>query len=431
MDKRILALAVPNIITNIAIPLLGMVDMGLMGHLESGVYVGAVAVGTTIFSFLFWSFGFLRMGSSGFTAQAFGSRNLKESMMILYRSLGVGLAVGVIIILLQWPIQYVALRLINGSDAVETLARQYFYIRVYASPPTLCLYAFTGWFIGMQNSRIPMILSVSVNVMNILFSMMFIFWAGMKSNGIALANVFSQYLGLGLALLFFLSYYRKLLRYKPVMQWTASIRLFLTVNSDIFIRTICLILVLSFFTAKSAKQGDTLLAVNSLLFQLYYFFSYFIDGFAYAAEALTGRYIGARDRSSLVRLMRRLFLWGLCLSAPFSLIYAFGGRTILSLLTNHQEILSASRPYLVWISLVPLISFAAFLWDGIYVGATASKAMRNAMLFITIVVFFPVYYFLDKPFGNHGLWATLLIFLVSRGLILTILSKKSVLARAG
>lgn len=432
MNKKILILAIPNIITNIAIPLLGMVDMGLMGHLESGVYVGAIAVGTTIFSFIFWGFGFLRMGTSGFTAQAYGSRRLNDSMMTLYRSLIVAVTIGLAVILFQQLIAWAAFSLIHSSKEVEVLARQYFFIRVYSALPTLCLYAFTGWFIGMQNAKIPMTLSVTVNVLNIVFSLFFIQVMSMKSNGIALANVLSQYTGLLMALFFFYRYYRKLLRYKfsnLKIQYTNAMRGFLKVNGDIFIRTLCLIITLSFFTAKSAKAGDTLLAVNSLLFQLFYFFSYFIDGFAYAAEALVGKSIGARDKVQLVRVIKRLFTWGLSLSIPFTLVYFFGGNFLLSLLTNNKEILLAARPYLVWIAVVPLITFSAFLWDGIYVGATASATMRNSMLIVTFVIFLPAYYLLQPVLGNHGLWLAMMIFMGSRGIILGINSRKAVVNR--
>jgi MATE family multidrug resistance protein len=432
LNKKILALAVPNIITNIAIPLLGMVDMGLMGHLESGIYIGAVAVGTTIFSFIFWGFGFLRMGTSGFTAQAYGSRNLQETMMTLYRSLIIAIITGLLVILLQHFIAMIAFSLIHSSKEVEILARQYFFIRVYAAVPTLCLYAFTGWFIGMQNANIPMTLSVSVNILNILFSLFFIQVLDMKSKGIALANVLSQYAGLLMAVIFFYRFYRKLLKYKIghlKLKFTKAVKDFARVNADIFIRTLCLILTLSFFTAKSASGGDTILAVNSLLFQLFYFFSYFIDGFAYAAEALVGKSIGANDRDQLVKIIKRLFYWGLVLSVPFTLLYFFGGDVILGMMTNNLQIRSAASPYLFWIALIPVISFSAFLWDGIYVGATASKAMRNSMLIITFVLFLPAYYILEPLLGNHGLWLAMMIFLASRGAFLGLLSRKAVIVK--
>ncbi|MCX6269795.1 MAG: MATE family efflux transporter [Bacteroidetes bacterium] len=428
LNKRILALAIPNVVTNIAIPLLGMVDMGLMGHLGSAVYIGAIAVGTTIFNFIFWSFGFLRMGTSGFTAQAYGRRNLEESMMTLYRALFLGFSAGLMLILLQMPIDWLAFSLIHGSKEVETLARQYFYIRIYAAPPTLCLYAFTGWYIGMQNARIPMTVSISVNILNILFSLCFIFLLGMKTRGIALANVFSQYAGIFLATAFFLIYYRKLLKYKPILKLgTRNFWKFLSVNKDIFIRTLCLIFVGSFFTAKSASSGDAILAVNSLLFQLFYFFSYFIDGFAYAAEALVGKYKGAGNSFQLVRVIRRLFFWGMIISLVFTIIYSLAGHWVLSLLTNNLIVLTDAGPYLFWLGLVPLITFSAFLWDGIYVGATASRAMRNSMIVAAFLVFLPAWYLFKGILGNHGLWLAMMLFMGTRGVLLTWFSKRAVL----
>jgi len=431
MNRKILLLAVPNIVTNITIPLLGMVDLGLMGHLESVIYIGAIALGSMIFNFLFWGFGFLRMGTSGFTAQAFGSRNLQEATMVLVRAVVVALGGGVLMILLQYPITKLAFLLIGGSPEVEILAKQYFYIRIYAAPATLVMYALTGWFIGMQNARTPMILAISINVLNILFSLSFIHLLGMKSDGIALANVLSQCTGILLSLLFLRGYLKKLKKYynfRDAMNWQA-IKPFVLVNKDIFIRTLCLIFVLSFFTTESANTGDTILAVNTLLFQFFYFFSYFIDGYAYAAEALTGRYIGARDQSQLKRAIRLLFFWGLSLSGIFTLIYGFGGEFIMRLLTNNPTVILESQSYLFWVFLIPFVTFSAFLWDGIYVGATASVPMRNSMVIITLVVFLPAYYLLREPLGNNGLWLATMIWLAARGISLWLLSGRAIYGR--
>jgi multidrug resistance protein, MATE family len=428
LNKRILLLAIPNIITNIAIPLLGMVDLGLMGHLESMVYVGAVAIGGTVFNFIFWGFGFLRMGTSGFTAQSYGSRDLKESLMVLIRSVTIGLAAGFLLILLQKPVALLAFSLIRGSSSVNALAEQYYAIRIWSAPATLTMYALTGWFIGMQNAKIPMTLSIFVNLMNILFSLGSIYLLKMKSDGIALANVLSQCSGIVLGIFFLRGYFKKLKKFldlKAAFHRKDLVK-FLNVNKDILIRTLCLIFTLSFFTAKSAGQSDTMLAVNTLLFQFFYFFSYFIDGFAYAAEALTGKYIGARDPGSLRKVIKLLFIWGVALAVIFIFIYGFGGRFILGLLTNNTAILDAAGPYLFWIALIPLITFSAFIWDGIYIGATASVAMRNAMVIITFLVFLPAYYLLRGPLGNHGLWLAIMLFMLSRGIILTLFSRRAI-----
>jgi len=428
MNRKILLLAIPNIVTNISIPLLGMVDLGLMGHLESGIYIGAIALGSMIFNFLFWGFGFLRMGTSGFTAQAFGRRDLRESMLVLIRSVVIALGGGILFIFLQEPIARLAFSLIGGSPEVEQLAREYFYIRIYASPATLTIFALTGWFIGMQNARNPMILSISINVLNILFSLALIHLFSMKSNGIALANVLSQSTGIVLGLLLLRGYLRKLKKFfslSDAMNWKA-IKPFVAVNRDIFIRTLCLIFVLSFFTTQSANTSDTVLAVNTLLFQFFYFFSYFIDGYAYAAEALTGRYIGARNPSQLKKAIRLLFIWGISITVVFTVIYGFGGEFFLRLLTDNASLITESQPYLFWIVLVPVITFSAFLWDGIYIGATASVPMRNSMVVITLLIFLPAYYLLREPMGNNGLWLAMMIWLAARGISLWLLSGKAI-----
>ena len=432
LNRRILRLAIPNIVTNITIPLLAMVDLGLMGHLGSVKYVGAVALGGMIFSFIFWAFGFLRMGTSGFTAQAYGQRNLGEAGNILVRAVTTAFGGGILLILLQWPLSWAAFALVDGSTSVETLAHEYFNIRIYAAPATLFIYAIIGWFIGMQNARLPMILAISVNLLNVLLSLLFIRFFGMGSNGVAWANVISQCGGFLLGI-FLLSFYWSKIGKNIVLSEALSRKAFtrfIHVNKDIFIRTLCLIFTLSFFTTQSANTSDTILAVNTLLFQFFYFFSYFVDGFAYAAEALTGRYIGSGDRLMLHKVIRRLFLWGGAIALAFTLIFLIGGGFILGLLTNDPVTISAAQPYMFWVVLVPVIAFAAFIWDGIYVGATASKAMRNSMLVITTFIFLPAYYLLEPFLGNNGLWLAMMLFMGARGLFLGLMAKKAVLLKS-
>ena len=428
LNSRILRLAIPNIVSNITIPLLAMVDLGLMGHLGSEKYVGAVALGGMIFSFIFWAFGFLRMGTSGFTAQAFGQRNLAETGNTLIRSVLTAFGAGILLIVLQWPLGWVAFRLVDGSEQVESLAYQYFTIRIYAAPATLFIYAVIGWFIGMQNAKLPMVLAISVNLLNVLLSLLFIKVLAMGSNGVAWANVISQYGGLLLGIYLLSFYWRKI--GKKVVVADALSRLaflrFIHVNKDIFIRTLCLIFTLSFFTTQSANTSDTILAVNTLLFQFFYFFSYFVDGFAYAAEALAGKYIGSADNGMLKKVIRRLFVWGAAIAGVFTLVYLFAGGFILKLLTNNPNIIMAAKPYMFWVVLVPIITFSAFIWDGIYVGATASKAMRNSMLVITLLIFLPAYYLFQPILGNNGLWLAIMLFMGARGLILSLMAKKAV-----
>jgi MATE family multidrug resistance protein len=429
MNRRILYLAIPNIVTNISIPLLGMVDLGLMGHLDKAVFVGAIALGSMIFNFMFWGFGFLRMGTSGFTAQAFGARDFASSVHILGRALLFGLIIGLLLIILQFPIAELAFRLVGGSPEVESLARSYFNIRIYAAPATLCIYGVTGWLIGMQNARYPMMLAISINALNILFSLFFIKVMHAGSDGIAWASVISQYIGAVVALLLMRPYFIKL---KKHWQWSeifqrAAFLEFFHVNKDIFIRTMCLIITLSFFTAKSARMGDTQLAVNTLLFQFFYFFSYLVDGFGYAAEALAGKYKGSRDPVMLKRVIKRLFVWGALIAVAFSLIYLTTLPWLIRLLTQQEDVILAAKPYYIWIILIPLMSFAAFIWDGIYVGVTASRAMRNSMLIVTLLIFFPAYFLLVPYAGPHALWIALLLFMAGRGVMLTLYAKTHVL----
>lgn len=428
MNRSILKLAIPNIVSNITVPLLGLVDLALMGHLGSEVYIGAISLGGVIFNFIYWGFGFLRMSTSGFTAQAFGEKNRAETITILIRALLVALGISLLILLLQAPVAWASFHLIGGSADVETLANQYFRIRVWAAPAALSLFVFSGWFLGMQNARYPMIIAIAVNVVNILLSVFFVFVLKMKSDGVALGTAISQYAGLLIATLLFLKKYKYLLpdvSRKGIMNLKILANFF-KVNTDIFIRTFCIILVFTFFTSKSASINDTILAVNSLLIQLLLFFSFFIDGFAFAGEALVGKYVGARKPLKLKKAVKYLFYWGAGLALVFTLIYLGGVNFILKLLTSQPGVIEAAQPFLFWVALIPLASFASFIWDGIYIGATASKAMRNALLGSTFLVFAPVYYFLNPVWENHALWLGMILFMLARGVFQTFMYKKAI-----
>jgi MATE family multidrug resistance protein len=428
MNREILKLALPNIVSNITIPLLGLIDLALMGHLGSEVYIGAISLGGVIFNFIYWGFGFLRMSTSGFTAQAFGDNNQKESITILIRALLVAGAISALILLLQAPIAWASFKIIGGSGEVETLASEYFRIRVWAAPAALSLFVFSGWFLGMQNARYPMIIAISVNVVNILLSAFFVFVLNMKSEGVALGTALSQYVGLAIAAVLLLKKYRPLLS-EISKQGVFNVKIltnFFKVNSDIFIRSFCIILVFTFFTSKSASINDTILAVNSLLIQLLLFFSFFIDGFAFAGEAMVGKYVGARKPLHLKKVVKLLFYWGAGLALVFTLIYIPGVQLILQLLTSQTDVIQSARPFLFWVILIPFASFSSFIWDGVYIGATASKAMRNTLLASTFLVFAPVYYFLNPVWENHALWLGMILFMLSRGVIQTFLYKKAI-----
>jgi MATE family multidrug resistance protein len=429
MNREILRLAIPNIVSNITVPLLGLIDLALMGHLNSEVYIGAIALGGVIFNFIYWGFGFLRMSTSGFAAQAFGKTDTTETITVLARALAVALFTGLLILLLQLPIAWAGFEVIGGSDEVKSLAREYFLIRVWAAPAALSLFVFSGWFLGMQNARYPMIIAIAANVINILLSVLFVFGLNMKSDGVALGTALSQYAGLILAVFLFLKKYRKLLVHlHPHLVFSLErLTEFFRVNTDIFIRSFCIILVFTFFTSESASTNDTILAVNSLLIQLLLFFSFFIDGFAFAGEAMVGKYVGARQTNQLKKVVKLLFYWGTGLAAAFTLVYFSGMNIILKLLTSQKEVIQSAQPFLVWIILIPLASFSSYIWDGIYIGATASKAMRNSLLISAFLVFAPVYYLLHPIWENHALWLAMFLFMFGRGLFQTLFFKKAIL----
>jgi len=437
VNKKILDLAIPNIISNISIPLLGIVDMALMGHLESDVYIGAIALGSLIFNFIYWGLGFLRMGTSGFTAQAWGRRDLPETILVLSRAGFIALVTSAFLLMLQKPVEILSFLVLKGETEVEQLAMAYFRIRVWAAPAALGQFALLGFFLGMQNARLPMVVLVTTNIINIICNYLFVMKLGMASEGVALGTVIAQYSGLLMALFFFRKYFRKLFKYysfRATTQWT-KLKNFLLVNKDIFIRTMCLVVVFSIFTARSASsdvlsQGeDTILAVNSLLMQFFMFFSFLIDGFAHASEALTGKVIGAKDRVSLTKSIRLLFLWGTAISVFFTLLYLLGGDAIFRLLTNNPDVIANAKPYYFWVVLIPVVSYVAFLWDGIYIGATAGPQMRNAMLISTLVIFFPAYFLAGKIMGNHGLWFAFILFMIARGVTMQVLAKKAVYSK--
>lgn len=428
MNRKILQLAVPNIISNISVPLLSMIDLSLMGHLETEAHINAIALGGMIFNFIYWGLAFLRMGTVGFTAQAFGQRDLKECLLVLQRALLMAFSGGLLIIILQKPILELSFLIIETSSETEYFARQYFSIRIFAAPASIGLFAFTGWFIGMQNAKTPMVVTIVVNALNILFNFLFVFGFAMKSDGVAWGTLIAQYCGLVFAVFFIFRYYKKLFKYKAPEQLLRldAIKHFFKVNANIFIRMLAVIFVFSFFTTQSAKIGDTVLAVNTLLMQFLMFFSFLADGFAYAGEALVGKYIGAKDRNGLRLSVKWLFVWGIGIACLFTAVYFFAGENILYLLTDNPDIISNAAPYLIFIVVLPVSGFAAYIWDGIFIGATASKAMRNSMLVAAFFVFLPVYYFLFPYIGNHSLWLAMILFMFTRGVYLTFIAKKEV-----
>ena len=423
-DRQILKIALPAIVTNITVPLLGLVDTAIVGHMGSAAYIGAIAVGSMIFNLVYWLFGFLRMGTSGMTAQARGRRDLTEAAGILLRSMKVAGIVALALVLLQWPLYHLMLLLMAPTDDVRSLVDVYFYIVVWGAPAMLGLYSLSGWFIGMQNTRIPMFVSILQNVVNIVASLLLVYVFGLKVEGVALGTVIAQYAGFIVAVAFLWKYYRKLFRSWNVVDRVHTFRAFLSVNRDIFLRTLCLVAVNLYFTSAGARQGAEILAVNTLLMQLYLLFSYILDGFAYAGEALGGRYWGARDRYAYNDVVRRLFGWGALMTVVFTCIYVIGGMPFLRLLTDEPSVVEASKAYVWWAYLVPAAGVAAFVWDGIFIGTTQTRGMLLSSA-IAALVFFVTATITIKTMGNHGLWLSMILYLATRGLVQTCLTEWS------
>lgn len=429
MNRSILKLAIPNIISNITIPLLGLVDMVLMGHLSSPIYIGAIALGGTIFSVLYSFFSFLRAGTTGFTAQSYGANNNTEVSYSLYRSTVIAIIAFLLILCLQNPIAKLSTALLDGSNEVEDLAIKYFFVRIWAAPANMLLYCLNGWFIGMQNTKIPMAIAIIINVLNIAFSIFLVLVMKQDVVGVALGTVIAQYFGLATAIIFIIAKYKDYLIKIDIhiLLDINKLKRFFKVNTDLMIRSILLVFTIAFFTNQSAILGDNILSINMILLQFFYIFSYFTDGFAYAGEALVGKFVGARDEKNLRSVVLHLFKWGAYICIPFALLYALFPTPFVNIISDQPVIIEQIRPYYIYMALIPVITFAAFLWDGIYIGATASKAIRNTMIISALLVFLPMWYFLMPLYGNHGLWIAFLGFMLARGVSMTFFANKNIL----
>ena len=456
INKDILKLALPSILANITVPLVGMVDIAVAGHLDTNAatMIGGIAIGSMLFDLLYWNFGFLRVGTGGLTAQAFGKQDWKECARILTRALGISLGIAICLILIQWIFVKAAFLVVDCTPEVRELASRYFFIRIWAAPATLSLMALKGWFIGMQDSVSAMITDFVVNGMNVLMSIVLalgitvpsagVLINGMGFSGIAAGTVAAQYSGLIVALLLIALKYRSKVfeafssaDLKGVFKGSET-RRFFVMNADLFVRSLCFIAIYIGFTVISARYGDILLAVSSIMMKLLMIFSYFTDGFAYAGEALTGRYIGAKDRPMLSQTVKWTFAWSMGIALIFMLIYHFAGVPMLRIMTSDATVVEASREYLPWLLLMPLIGCAAFTWDGIYIGATASKAIRNSMLWAVagfMLVWFAGIALLDMTDSSsdlydrtamHILMAAYFAHLLARTVYLSALYKKTI-----
>ena len=419
MNREIFRIALPNIISNITVPLMGIFSTAIAGHTgDSAATIGALAIGVSIFNFIYWNCSFIRMGTSGLTAQAFGAGDFTTTTAMLIRAVTVSVLLGVAVLVLQYPLGELSLRIMNGSQMVA----DYFYARIWAVPAGIMLFGLNGWFTGMQNAVIPMTTSIFIDVLHVLLSLWFVFGADMGITGIAYASVVAQWSGMALSVVLLILFFRGTLRPVEITKVlkVSAMREFFAVNGDIIIRTFCIVAVYTFFTAASARmESATVLAVNTMLLQMFTLFSYMNDGFAYAAEALTGRFIGARDRLSLKVCIKKCVVWAVGTAVVCITIYVFWWEQILSMFigdkTQLPDMLSVAGDYIGWIIAIPVAAALPFLLDGIMVGATLTRILRNSMLLST-VAYFVLYYTLHPIMGNNALWLAFTAYMAIRGI---------------
>ena len=431
LNSQILRLAIPSIMANITIPLVGIVDTAIVGHIANATYIGGIAIGTMLFDLLYWNFGFLRVGTSGMTAQAYGRGDGVECARLLTQSVSIALIGAVVLWLIQWLFVTAVLAIIPCSTEVAAFAREYFFIRIWAAPATLSLMAFKGWFIGMQDTVSPMITDIVVNVVNMTVSYVLAVYTPLEALGVAYGTLVAQFTGLLLALVICLFKYKTVVQEIVRLLCDKAIRLFgdkemkrfMSLNGNLFVRSLCFMVVYVGFTSLASQYGDVELAVSTIMMKLFMLFSYFVDGFAYAGEALVGKEWGAsRSLASsphrLVRIVRLLFAWSLGVGLLFTLLFAVWSEECYLAMTNDMEVLSRLADYTLWLIAMPLVSTLAFMWDGVYAGATAGKQIRNAMIYAAlgfVTCYLATYWWL----GIQGLYIAYFAHLVARVVYLT------------
>lgn len=435
MNRRILKLALPSILANITVPLVGMVDIAVAGRLSNGaVSIGAIAVGTMLFDLLYWNFGFLRVGTAGLTAQSYGRKDFSDSIKYFTQGIATSVFSAMLILAIQYFFIEACFLFIDCSEEVESFSRQYFFIRIWAAPATLSLFVFKGWFIGMQNTISPMAIDITVNVINLGMSIWLGLYTPLGFAGIAYGTVIAQYTGLILSTVLLCIYYKKLFHYFNIRKHVkfSGMKSFYKMNGNLFIRSLCFMAIYCGFTSLAAKYGDVQLAVSTIMMNLLMLYSYFIDGFAYAGEALTGKYIGAKDRLSLNKAVKLLFYWAAAIGVASTVVYAVSGEWMVRMMTTDAEVMSACRPYLFWLVLMPVISCAAFMWDGIYIGATSSRAIRNGMIYACIAfyaVYYILYFTMPGASGIQFLWFGYFAHLLVRAVYMSIKAPKEVFSK--
>ena len=429
LNSQILRLAIPSILANITIPLVGLVDTAIVGHIANATFIGGIAIGTMLFDLLYWNFGFLRVGTSGMTAQAFGRGDRQECARLLSQSVGIALLGAAVIWLLQWLFVTIVLAILPCSPEVATFARDYFFVRIWAAPATLSLMAFKGWFIGMQDTVSPMITDIVVNLVNMLVSYVLAVHTPMGAIGVAWGTVIAQFTGLSMALILLLVKYRHLWRgLSPVRLAldTSGMKRLISLNGNLFIRSLCFMVVYVGFTSLASNYGDVELAVSTIMMKLFMLFSYFVDGFAYAGEALVGKYMGRNQQSEInnqdnvqiPHVVRLLFAWSLGVGLLFTVIFALWSSGFYLTMTSDATVLARLADYTPWLIAMPIVSTLAFMWDGVYTGATAGKHIRNAMIYAAlafVIGYLATYYWL----GIQALYIAYFAHLIARVIYLT------------
>ncbi len=405
------------ILSNISVPLLGMVDTGVVGHLDNAVYLGAVAIGSTIFGFLYSGVNFLRMGTTGITAQRFGANDDDGLRVALGQALVVSTTIAILLILLQAPLGVLALELIGPDTSVAGYASEYFSIRIWSAPATLANYALIGWFIGLQNARVPLYVVLVINLTNIALDLIFVLLLGMKVDGVAAASVIAEFAGVAVGVSFAIAELRRRGGHLAMSHLTTlrEYSEFFSINVNLFIRTMALMFSFAFVTAAGARMGGLILAANAVLMNLLNLLAFALDGLAHAAEALVGKAAGAKDRQAVERSVQLTMRWSLYVAIGFSILFWITGPIFVRVLTNIPEVVETTLQYLPWMTAAPVIAFWAYLYDGVFVGATRAREMRNSMVVSTFLVFLPAW-FAFRFMGNHGLWLAFMIFLGSRGI---------------
>lgn len=421
-DRAIFRLAIPSVVSNITVPLLGLVDLSIVGHLGHTQQIGAIAIGGTVFNMVYWVFSFLRMGTTGLTSQAHGAADKDRCATTLLRSLLVAMVLATILLVLQKPILQLAILLMQPSPQVLPYFQTYFRLCIWGAPAMLASYTLTGWFIGMQNTRIPMQVAILQNVTNILLSLLLALGLGWGLQGVALGTVCGLYAGIVLSICQACRLWRReqllVLRVKALFSRSQFMQ-FIRINADIFLRTLCLISVMSFFTYAGSAQNDIILSANALLLEFFMLFSYFMDGLANAAEALSGEFDGGKKLHLFQQTLIRLFGWSLSLVGLFTLLFVALGTQFLHVLTNQPEVIQMAQHYLPYVWVIPLISFMAFIWDGVFIGLCWSRSMLISM-FLATVVFFTLYFTAAGSLGNHALWLAFCSYLFVRGGVQTL-----------